>query len=197
MIGNASHDRDELLVTGIAPVPPPMTRPLPELVPEAPPEEALPGEALPDEAAPVFVDATGWRARLGRRLGLLVGALLLVFLGALGLGMTTGADVPLTPWGGPSAKPQVKLGRPSVPAGKAEEPPATARPRRAAPATPSGAPRASAAPGVSAAPAVARASAGTPPAGGRGAPPRLGPADRRRRRPRTARSGRAAERATR
>ncbi|WP_149260676.1 hypothetical protein [Actinomadura sp. K4S16] len=154
MIRNASHDRDELLVTGIAPAAPPLTRPLPGPVPEA-----LPDEALPDEAPPVFVDATGWRARLGRRLGLLVGALLLVFLGALGLGMTTGADVPLTPWSGPSAKPQVKLSRPSVPAGKTKEPPAAVRPRHTAP---SGAPRASAAPGTSAAPAAPAASPGTP-----------------------------------
>ncbi|WP_168221160.1 hypothetical protein [Actinomadura sp. WMMA1423] len=126
-----------------------MTRPLPEPAPDA----------VPGDASPVFVDATGGRARLGRRLGLLMGAVLLVFLGALGLGMTTGADVPLTPWSEASAKPQVKLGRPSLPAGKANEPGANAHPRSGAP---SGTPRASAAPRATAAPAVPGAAPATP-----------------------------------
>ncbi|WP_433465624.1 hypothetical protein [Spirillospora sp. CA-128828] len=120
MIGNASHDRDELLVTGIPPVGGPLAVPSTEPVSE--PTAEL-------EAAPVFVDATGWRARVGRRLGLLAGALLIVFLGALGLGMTTGADVPLTPWSGPSAHPRVKVSPPRVPAGKTGRPPSAAKPR--------------------------------------------------------------------
>ncbi|MEU8798271.1 hypothetical protein [Spirillospora sp. NPDC048819] len=53
----------------------------------------------------MFVDASGWRARLGRRLGLGAGAVLVVFLGALGLGMTTGPSVPLTSWSDPSPDP--------------------------------------------------------------------------------------------
>ncbi|MGW3767789.1 hypothetical protein [Actinomadura verrucosospora] len=158
MIGNASHDRDELLVTGIAPVAPPPPRPLAEPVPL---EEA--------EAMPVFVDATGWRARLGRRLGLLVGAVLLVFLGALGLGLTTGADVPLTPWSEPSAQPRAKVNRPSVPAGKAGERAPAARPLPTGPgarsprppAVPAG-PGASAAPAPSGAPAAPSAPAAPP-----------------------------------
>ncbi|GAA4307401.1 hypothetical protein GCM10023178_73740 [Actinomadura luteofluorescens] len=122
MIGNTSHDRDKLLVTGIAPVAPPLTRPSARPVPQ---EET--------EAAPVFVDATGWRARIGRRLGLLVGSVLLVFLGALGLGVTTGADVPLTPWSEPSVRPRAKVSRPSVPAEKAGERAPSARPQPAGP----------------------------------------------------------------
>ncbi|MEV0659767.1 hypothetical protein ACIBI3_04220 [Actinomadura luteofluorescens] len=158
MIGNASHDRDKLLVTGIAPVAPPLTRPSAQPVPQ---EEA--------ETAPVFVDATGWRARIGRRLGLLVGAVLLVFLGALVLGMTTGADVPLTPWSEPSTQPRAKVSRPNVPPEKAGERAPSARPQptgpggrsprgSAAPASP-GAPAAPAAPGASSAPSAPTATA--------------------------------------
>ncbi|NVI89609.1 hypothetical protein HUX53_20575 [Actinomadura sp. BRA 177] len=80
------------------------------------------------EAAPVFVDASGWRARVGRRLGLTVGALLVVFLGALGLGMTTGTDVPLTPWSEPPAHPRVKVSHPQVTPTKTTEPPVAAEP---------------------------------------------------------------------
>ncbi|SNT49773.1 hypothetical protein SAMN05443665_103616 [Actinomadura meyerae] len=103
MNGNSPQNRDELLVTGIPSVadPPPEPR-------------ADPGtETKPLTAAePVFVDASGWRTRLGRRLGLLTGALLIVFLGALGLGMTTGTDVPLTPWSEPSPHPRVQVSHP-------------------------------------------------------------------------------------
>ncbi|MGI5205541.1 hypothetical protein ACQEU6_28670 [Spirillospora sp. CA-108201] len=149
MIGNASHDRDELLVTGI----PPITAPLPP-----PPAESFPQR---EAAAPVFVDATGGRARIGRRLGLLVGAVLLVFLGALGLGLTTGADVPLTPWSEPSTQPRAKVNRPNAPAGAAGERAPSARPRTTGPAArPPRAPEAPTAPGASAAP-VAPAAPGT------------------------------------
>ncbi|MGI5418298.1 hypothetical protein [Actinomadura luteofluorescens] len=141
MIGNTSHDRDKLLVTGIAPVAPPLTRPSARPVPQ---EEM--------EAAPVFVDATGWRARIGRRLGLLVGAVLLVFLGALALGITTGADVPLTPWSEPPVKPRAKVSRPNVPAEKAGERAPSARPQPTGPGARS--PRGSALPGAPAAPAA-------------------------------------------
>lgn len=158
MIGNASHDRDELLVTGLAPVAPPPPRPIAE---PAPLDEA--------EAAPVFVDASGWRARIGRRLGLLVGAVLLVFLGALGLGLTTGADVPLTPWSEPSAQPRARTNLPGAPAGEAGERAPSARPRPTgpaarsprSPAVPAG-PGASAAPAASAAPGAPSAPAAPP-----------------------------------
>jgi hypothetical protein len=175
MIGNASHDRDELLVTGLAPVAPPPTRPLTEPFPR---EEA--------ETAPVFVDATGWRARIGRRLGLFVGAVLLVFLGALGLGMTTGADVPLTPWSEPSAQPRAKVGRPSVPAGEAGERAPSGRPRpttgpaarsprvSAGPAQP-GVPTAPTAPTASSPPtATATGSATSAPGNSQATPPAWG-----------------------
>jgi hypothetical protein len=157
MIGNAPHNRDELLVTGIPPVTEPLTRPGPE-----------PGAET--ETTPVFVDATGWRARLGRRLGLLAGALLIVFLGALGLGMTTGTDVPLTPWSRPSASPKPKLSRPAVPStGKRSAPHTTARPRPTtqaeAPApTPSAAPKPTATASTTNRPGKSNAS---PPAWGR------------------------------
>ncbi|MEO3822805.1 hypothetical protein [Actinomadura sp. B10D3] len=130
MIGNLPQDRDKLLVTGISPA----TEP-----PAAPDRE-------PDaETAPVFTDASGWRARFGRRIGLLAGAVLIVFLGSLGLGMTTGADVPLTPWSRTSPEPRAKLSRPSVPPkSTASRPPAAARPRppaQAARPAPSATPR--------------------------------------------------------
>ncbi|WP_433228473.1 hypothetical protein [Actinomadura formosensis] len=146
MIGNTPYDRDELLVTGIPPVADPLTTPLTE-----PPTETKP--LTETEAAPVFVDVSGWRARLGRRLGLAAGALLVVFLGALGLGLTTGADVPLTPWSESSAHPRVKGSHPrvappkttektespaggSAPTGQAAvpAPPATSRPSSSTPA---------------------------------------------------------------
>ncbi|SNR41713.1 hypothetical protein [Actinomadura mexicana] len=156
MIGNASHDRDELLVNGMAPV---------ASLPAGPLAEPLPPEGA--AATPVFVDATGWRARIGRRLGLLVGALLLVFLGALGLGMTTGADVPLTPWSEPSVQPRAKVARPSVPAGEAGERAPAARPRPTGPAARS--PRASASPAAPVAPAAPAPAAPAP--GASAAPP--------------------------
>ncbi|QKW32735.1 hypothetical protein HUT06_00720 [Actinomadura sp. NAK00032] len=138
MNGNSSQDRDELLVTGIPPAAEPVPGPLTD--PSADPAtETKPLTA----AAPVFVDASGWRTRLGRRLGLLTGALLIVFLGALALGMTTGTDVPLTPWSEPSPHPRVQVSHP--PEAKPTvtdrpEPPAAVRPtptrRVAAPAPP-------------------------------------------------------------
>lgn len=64
-----------------------------------------PGVERPDPAddpAPVFVDPSGRRRRFGSRLGIAVGASLVLFLGALGIGAATGADVPLTRWDEPS-----------------------------------------------------------------------------------------------
>ncbi|NKZ04914.1 hypothetical protein [Actinomadura latina] len=119
MIGNSPYDRDELLVTGISPVAEPLTEPA-----TVPSTDTRPLT----EPVPVFVDASGSRARLGRRLGLLAGALLLVFLGALGLGMTTGTNVPLTPWSEPSAHPRVKVSHPQVKPTRTPEPPVAARP---------------------------------------------------------------------
>lgn len=145
MNGNSPQDRDELLVTGIPPaadrVPRPLTDPLADPVTETKTLTA---------AAPVFVDASGWRSRLGRRLGLLTGSLLIVFLGALGLGMTTGTDVPLTPWSDPSPHPRVKVSQPQAkptPTERSESPAAgraTPSSRVAAPA-PAATPRPSSA----------------------------------------------------
>ncbi|WP_246178492.1 hypothetical protein [Actinomadura decatromicini] len=156
MIGNVPHDRDELLVTGIPPVTGPLTLPLDEPVREASGAETttpIEPEAVSVEPEAVFVDASGWRARFGRRLGLAAGAVLVVFLGALGIGMATGPSVPLTPWGEPSARPRVQVGEPGSPSGapsgqrtgaRPGTPPATDGPAPAAP------PPAPSAPGTSA-----------------------------------------------
>ncbi|TDB87712.1 hypothetical protein E1264_13775 [Actinomadura sp. KC216] len=116
--GGARHRRDRLVVTGIPPVAPPETETLIE--PAAWTEtETEPGTAAEHTAetagAPVFVDSTGGRARLGRRLGLAAGSVLIVFLGALGIGMATGPDVPFTPWKEPSVRPSVEPSRPPGP----------------------------------------------------------------------------------
>ncbi|WP_246236510.1 hypothetical protein [Actinomadura chibensis] len=145
MIGNVPHDRDELLVTGVPPVTGPLTMPLTE-----PPGPDDAGTTIPVAAEPdaVFVDASGGRARFGRRLGLAAGAVLVVFLGALGLGMATGPSVPLTPWGEPSARPKVHVSTPDDPPGtppdrRAGAPPGTpAATGRPAPAAPPPAPSA-------------------------------------------------------
>ncbi|MFB4304817.1 hypothetical protein [Actinomadura sp. GTD37] len=140
MSRNTPQNRDELLVTGIPPVADPL------------PDSATATRPLP-EAAPVFVDASGWRARFGRRLGLLTGALLVVFLGALGLGMTTGPDMPLTPWSEPSPHPRVKVSHPQVTPTRTAEPPAAARPQPTMPTTmPTGGPAPSAVPTPSSTP---------------------------------------------
>ncbi|WP_157430334.1 hypothetical protein [Actinomadura macra] len=55
----------------------------------------------PPAAPAVFADPSGRRRRLGRRLGSAAGALLVCYLGALGVSVATGADVPLTTWTGP------------------------------------------------------------------------------------------------
>ncbi|CNE63955.1 Uncharacterised protein [Mycobacterium tuberculosis] len=148
MIGNSPYDRDELLVTGIPPAAEPLARP----PAESPPDPAADTRPL-TETAPVFVDSSGWRARLGRRMGLLAGALLVVFLGALGLGMTTGTSVPLTPWSEPSARPHVKVTPPRTTPARTAEPSSAATPaptgRAVAPA-PSAAPRPSTASSASA-----------------------------------------------
>ncbi|WP_433144669.1 hypothetical protein ACQPZ8_00560 [Actinomadura nitritigenes] len=111
----------------------------------APPPDGVfpdgPGATAPD-GAPVFVDATGRRHRLARRIGLLAGALLVVFLGALGIGAATGAAVPGTPWNAPSAHPGVGGHQPaSARAGKsgAVAEPGGASPSRRPRTVPSGA----------------------------------------------------------
>ena len=70
-------------------VPPLHTVPLTQAVsarPAPPPGGAPPDDprATGPDGSPVFVDATGRRHRMARRIGLLAGALLIVFLGALG-----------------------------------------------------------------------------------------------------------------
>ncbi|MER6808467.1 hypothetical protein ABT299_04245 [Spirillospora sp. NPDC000708] len=127
-----------------------------------------PGATAPD-GAPVFVDATGRRHRLARRIGLLAGALLVVFLGALGIGAATGAAVPGTPWNAPSAHPGVGGQQPaSARAGKqgvvAE--PGGASPSRRPRTVPSGAspkaPSATSKPVTTAAPSASSAPSAKP-----------------------------------
>ncbi|WP_132159403.1 hypothetical protein, partial [Actinomadura sp. 7K507] len=158
MTASTPQDRDELLITGIPPVTnsesetPRATQP--ELRPETPPGTRTQTKA-------VFVDSTGCRARLGRRLGLAAGVVLTVFLGTLGLGMTTGPSVPLTSWSERSPHPRVEPSRPDVPAQRSRERHAATKPeptRRAAanpePSERSGPPSAS--PSATAPPAAAR-----------------------------------------
>ncbi|MDL4816807.1 hypothetical protein [Actinomadura opuntiae] len=87
------------------------------MIRDVPAHRAVPadesGVSAGQSGAPVFVDATGRRRRLARRIGLAAGAVLVVFLGALGVGAATGAAVPMTPWDGPSAHPRVG-GHPST-----------------------------------------------------------------------------------
>ncbi|TMQ86151.1 hypothetical protein ETD83_40320 [Actinomadura soli] len=176
----ARHRRDKLVVTGIPPVvgpetPPPVdpvagTAPTTETWPvteTGPGWEPGPGVETELETeletatgaqtatSPVFVDSTGWRARLGRRFGLAAGAVLIVFLGALGIGMATGPDVPFTPWKEPSGRPGVELSRPPGPTKKPDDQRAAGRPG-------------SAGGGEGAAPAVSGSSA---PSSARPAPP--------------------------
>lgn len=175
MIGNVPQDRDKLLVTGISPVTGPPTTPLPPATPmpsTTPMPSATPDREPDAETAPVFADASGWRARFGRRLGLLAGALLIVFLGSLGLGMTTGADVPLTPWSRASPEPRVKLSRPNVPPKHTtSKAPAAARPR---PTAQAGRPAPSAAPGPSSLPGPTAAATTDRPGKSQASPPAWG-----------------------
>ncbi|MCP2338047.1 hypothetical protein [Actinomadura rupiterrae] len=61
---------------------------------------ALDAPAMPEiaEPAPVFVDLSGRRRRLGRRIGMVCGGFLIAFLVAMVIGVATGASVPGTPW---------------------------------------------------------------------------------------------------
>lgn len=195
MTGNGPHDLDELLVTGIPPVAEPLmdTSVMDTPTARAPAVErpvvgTAAGETLVaetpvaggsvGEAEPVFVDATGLRARLGRRFGLAAGAVLVVFLGALGLGMATGPSVPLTPWSEPSSRPRVQVSRPDVPTEKPGDRRAAGRPgpeptrpgERAAPSPPPR-PSSAAPPGRMQVPATSTSRPGksqaSPPAWGR------------------------------
>ncbi|GAA4631492.1 hypothetical protein GCM10023196_061110 [Actinoallomurus vinaceus] len=50
------------------------------------------------EPEPVFVDATGRRARIARRAGIALGCIVAAYLALVGIGLATGTRVPLTPW---------------------------------------------------------------------------------------------------
>jgi hypothetical protein len=50
------------------------------------------------EPDPVFVDATGRRARIARRVGIALGCVVAAYLVLVGIGLATGTRVPLTPW---------------------------------------------------------------------------------------------------
>ncbi|GAA4238912.1 hypothetical protein GCM10022254_56840 [Actinomadura meridiana] len=127
------------------------------------------------ETEPVFVDATGGRARFGRRLGLAAGAVLVVFTGAVGIGLATGPNVPLTPWSEPSTRPSVRLSRPATPTERpdgrraAASPEPARRPARTAPAAPPAKPSAAdpAPPRTTTTPTRPGRSQASPPAWGR------------------------------
>ncbi|WP_433181351.1 hypothetical protein [Actinoallomurus sp. CA-150999] len=50
------------------------------------------------EPEPVFVDATGRRARIARGAGIALGCVVAAYLLLVGIGLATGTRVPLTPW---------------------------------------------------------------------------------------------------
>jgi hypothetical protein len=79
-----------------APAPAPVPAWLPPVRPARPDDEPEPEDA--DPQSPVFVDASGRRARLVRRLGILAGAALTAYLVVIGVNLAMDADVPLTPW---------------------------------------------------------------------------------------------------
>ncbi|WP_433327703.1 hypothetical protein [Spirillospora sp. CA-294931] len=86
--------------------------------------EAASGE--PATGSPVFVDASGRRAKGARRLGVLAGGLLAAYLAVVGTNLMTGADVPLTPWptggGSDSAdRPQLEKERVTGQRGRGED----------------------------------------------------------------------------
>ncbi|MEV5573504.1 hypothetical protein AB0L06_25965 [Spirillospora sp. NPDC052269] len=139
------------------------------------------------EAAPVFVDLSGRRRRIGRRAGVACGGLLTVFLIAIGIGVATGASVPGTPWTAvPGVEHHKKSTAPalqpkSIPGGQirpAAKPPVTApsgnggrttgdrSPAPTGSSTPSSAPNpsSSSAPATSAAPSPTRSHPGNRPA---------------------------------
>jgi hypothetical protein len=55
------------------------------------------------EPEPVFVDRTGRRRRLTRKVGIAIGCLLTVYLAVVAFGLAGGAGAPMTPW--PAPKP--------------------------------------------------------------------------------------------
>ncbi|GAA4066551.1 hypothetical protein [Actinomadura miaoliensis] len=137
-------------------------------------------------AKPVFLDVSGRRARLVRRLGLVAGALLTAYLTVLGVNLVAGADVPYTPW--PAVKPGTKAPQTENERhGRATVRP-TAVPQEAVATPPSGRP----APGTGASPAsdggaarpatsttsppTARTPGGSPPASAPGRAPSAPPA---------------------
>ncbi|HEU5030357.1 MAG TPA: hypothetical protein VFV01_35970 [Spirillospora sp.] len=131
---------------------------------------ARPGGVSPDDprdtapdGSPVFVDATGRRQRLARRIGLVAGAVLVVFLGALGIGAATGAAVPGTPWNAPSTHPdgghQSAGARAGKPTGEREGGASSQRPRTVPSGASPKAPSATSQPASTTAPAPSAPSA--------------------------------------
>jgi hypothetical protein len=92
----------------------------------------------PAGGAPVFVDASGRRARLVRRLGLLAGAGLIAYLVMIGVNLAMGADVPLTPWPSGSGVTRGPAGDDGKPGTRAPSGPAPAASRPVAPGAASG-----------------------------------------------------------
>ncbi|WP_026412495.1 hypothetical protein [Actinomadura oligospora] len=95
----------EALSPGSAPSTPAWTTPIGP-GPTATPEDL--------ESAPVFVDLSGRRRRIGRRAGIACGGLLAAFLLAMGIGVATGASVPGTPWNAVTGTQHHKKSKPPV-----------------------------------------------------------------------------------
>ncbi|MFC5749423.1 hypothetical protein [Actinomadura rugatobispora] len=152
---------------------------LPPSPPDRVPEDTASRTAvLPvADAAPVFVDASGRRARLVRRLGILASVGLLAYLAVIGLNLAMGADAPLTPWpsgSGATREPAGDGGKPGThsPSGPAPAASSTVAPRSGA--SPSGGTTATRSASSSATPAPPSKTRGrapaTPPGQTRGKP---------------------------
>jgi hypothetical protein len=123
------------------------------------------------ETRAVFVDSSGRRTRIARRLGLGLGLALTVCLAALGVSLVADADVPLTPWtNGGAAKrtPGLELERKVRQRAERLNPAPSTRPRTSVTPAPSPAVRTSQ-PAQPAQPApTAPAATGSPAAPGNG-----------------------------
>ncbi|WP_147312200.1 hypothetical protein [Thermomonospora umbrina] len=69
-----------------------------------PPSGSVEVRIAGEDPSPVFVDSSGRRARVVRRLGVGASVALAAYLAAVGVSLVAGAEVPLTPWTGGSGE---------------------------------------------------------------------------------------------